>query len=109
MDKERVERRAYPRLRVHVRGLEVEIGPPGATPIRGVVLNISRAGLKVKLCREIPEQLLGEDYLVSFIEVRGRISPAVTWARMNRPEPNRQYAIEFEDPLEILEIEDASA
>ena len=97
--------RRYPRVRVQLQELEVEVGPLGARSIRGVVLDISRGGMKVKLEREIPELYLQGDYLVRFTESGGRVSPEIMLARVRRSEGNRQYAIEFRKPLEALEIE----
>ena len=97
--------RRYPRMSVQLHEFEVEVGPLGARAIRGVVLDISRVGMKVKLESQIPELYLQGDYLLRFTEARGRVSPKVMLARLRRSEGNRQYAIEFRKPLETLKIE----
>jgi c-di-GMP-binding flagellar brake protein YcgR len=97
--------RRYPRINVQLHKFEVEVGPLGARATRGVVLDISRGGMKVKLESEIPEMYLEGDYLIRFTGASGQVSPEIVIGRVRRSEGNRQYAIEFRKPLEALEIE----
>ncbi len=95
------ERRKYLRVEVHLDKLEVTVGVLGIEPTNGVVLNISRGGMKVCLEREIAESLVGDDCLVRFVEdPQDRVSVKVKLGKVLRTETAGQYAIEFDSPLE---------
>ena len=99
------ERRTYLRVEVHLDKLEVTVGVLGIEPTNGVVLNISRGGMKVCLEHEIPKPLLGYDCLVRFVEdPQDRVSEKAKLGKLLRMEAVGQYAIEFDKPLEVLRV-----
>ena len=69
-----------------------------------MVLNVSRGGLKVALSREISELFVGYDCLVRFVDREDRVNPEVTVGKLRRMEAATEYAIEFDSPLEVLNI-----
>ncbi len=107
MAEDHVERRRYLRVGVYLDKLEVDVGIPGLEPIKGVVLNISRGGMKVSLEHEIPESLLGYDCLVFFVaDPQDRLSEKAKPGKLLRMEVFGQYAIDFDRPLEALKGSD---
>ena len=100
-----VERRGYLRFEVHLDKLEVTVGVLGfVEPTAGAVLNVSRGGMNVCLEREIPTPLVGYYCLVRFVEADGRVNPEAMLGKLRRMEADRQYAIEFASPLEVLNM-----
>ncbi len=99
-----VERRAFLRVEVRLENLQVAVGVVGFEATTGVVLNVSRGGLKVVLSREISELLVGYDCLVRFVDPEDRVSPKVTVGKLRRMESAAEYAIEFDSPLEVLNM-----
>ncbi len=107
MAEDHVERRRYLRVGVYLDKLEVDVGIPGLEPIKGMVLNISRGGMKVSLEHEILESLLGYDCLVFFAEnPQDRFSEKAKPGKLLRMEVFGQYAIDFDRPLEALKGSD---
>ncbi len=107
MAEDHVERRRYLRVGVYLDKLEVNVGVPGLEPIKGVVLNISRGGMKVSLEQEIPKSLLGYDCLVFFVEnPQDRFSEKAKPGKLLRMEVFGHYAIDFDRPLEVLKGSD---
>ncbi len=99
-----VERRKYLRVEVYPDKLQVTVGVLGIAPTNGVVLNISRGGMKVCLEHEIPKSLLGNECLIRIPYAAGRISPEAMLGQLLRMEAKGQYAIEFDSPLEVLNM-----
>ena len=99
-----VERRSFLRVEVRLENLQVTIGVLGFEATTGVVLNVGRGGLKVALGREISELLVGYDCLVRFVDPEDRVSPKVTVGKLRRMEAAAEYAIEFDSPLEVLNM-----
>ena len=99
------ERRGYLRFEVHLDKLQVTVGVLGSEPTTGVVVNVSRGGMKVCLVeRGIPESMVGDECLVRFIEAGGRVNPEVMLGKLLRMEADGQYAIEFASPLEVVNM-----
>ncbi len=99
------ERRGFLRVEVHLDKLQVAVGVLGFEPTNGVVLNISRGGVKVSLEREIPQRLFGNDCLVCFVEdPQDRVSVKSKLGKLLRMGATGQYAIEFDEPLEVLRV-----
>ncbi len=99
-----VERRSYLRVEVRLEDLQVTVGVLGFEATKGVVLNVSRSGLKVALSREISELLVGSDCLVRFVDLEDRVNPVVKVGKLRRMEADAEYAIEFDSPLEDLNM-----
>ena len=99
-----VERRSYLRVEVRLEYLAVTVGVLGFEATKGGVLNVSRSGLKVALSREISELLVGSDCLVRFVDLEDRVNPMVNVGKLRRMEADAEYAIEFESPLEALNM-----
>ena len=99
-----VERRSYLRVEVRLENLQVTVGVLGFEPTTGAVLNISRGGLKVALSREISKLLVGYECLVRFVDPEDRVSPETTVGKLRRMEASAEYAIEFDSPLEVLNV-----
>ncbi len=99
-----VERRAFLRVEVRLENLQVTVGVFGFEATTGVVLNVSRGGLKVALSREISELLVGYDCLVRFVDPEDRVNPEVKVGKLRRMEAAAEYAIEFDSPLEDLNM-----
>jgi len=102
MPDDQVERRGYPRFEVHGNKLQVTVGVLGSEPTNGVVLDISRGGMKVCLEGEIPKSLIGEDFLLRFVDPEGRVNPKAMLGKLRRMEGEGRYTIEFNEPLEKL-------
>ena len=103
MAEDHVERRRHLRVGVYLDKLEVDIGIPGLKPVKGVVLNISRGGMKVSLEHEILKSLVGYDCLVFFVkDPQDRVSEKAKPGKLLRLEAFGQYAIDFDRPLEVL-------
>lgn len=103
MPEDHVERRGYLRVEVHLDNLQVTIGVIGFEPTNGVVLNISRGGVKVRLEGEIPERLFGNDCIVRFVDdPQERVSVESKPGKLLRMAAVGEYAIEFDKPLEVL-------
>ena len=101
-----VERRGYLRFEVHLDKLQVTVGVLGfVEPTRGTVLNVSRGGMNVCLEREIPTQLVGYYCLVRFVGAAGRVNPEAMLGKLRRIGTDRQYGIEFANPLEVLDMD----
>ena len=100
-----VERRAFPRIEVPLENLHVTVGVLGFEATRGVVLDVSRGGLKVALGREISERSGGYDYLICFDDPEDRVQPKVKVGKLIRRIGTAvEYAIEFDSPLEVLNV-----
>ena len=105
MPEDFVERRGYLRVEVYLDKLQVTVGVLGIEPTNGLVLDISRGGMKVCLEHEIPKPLLGDDCLVRFVEdPQDRVSAKAKHGKLLRMEVVGQYAIEFDSPLEGLKM-----
>ena len=99
------DRRGYLRVEVYLDKLQVTVGVLGIEPTNGVVLNISRGGMKVSLEREIPKPLLGYGCSVCFVDdPQSRVSAKSKHGKLLRMELVGQYAIEFDSPLETLNV-----
>ncbi len=107
MPEDQVERRGYLRIDVDMDKLQVTVGCLGIEPTNGVVRNISRGGMKVALEHGIPEPLLGGECLVRFVEdPQHRVGSTKTkLGKVLRMEVLGQYAIEFDSPLEVLNMD----
>ena len=100
-----VERRSFLRVAVYLDKLQVTLAILGVEPTNGVVLNLSRGGMKVCLEHEIPKQFLGFDCLVRVVEdPQDRVSVKARFGKLLRKEVVGQYAIEFDKPLEVLRM-----
>ena len=99
-----VERREFLRLEVRLENLEVTVGVFGFEATKGVVINVSRGGLKVALSREISQRSDGYDCLVRFVDQEDRIKPEVKVGKLRRTEAAAEYAIEFDSPLGLLNV-----
>ncbi len=99
-----VERRSFLRVEVRLENLQVTVGVVGFEATTGVVLNVSRGGLKVALSRAISEPLVGSDCLVRFDELEDRVNPKTKLGKLLRMEAAAEYAIEFDSPLEVLNM-----
>ncbi len=99
-----VERRSFLRVEVRLENLQVTVGVVGFEATTGVVLNVSRGGLKVTLSREISERFIGYDCLVCFVDLEDRVNPKVKVGKLRRMEAAAEYAIEFASPLEVLNM-----
>lgn len=105
MSEDYEDRRGYVRVEVYPDMLQVTVGVHGIEPTNGVVLNISRGGMKVCLEHEIPKPLLGDDCLVRFVEgPKDRVSTKAKLAKLLRMGTVGQYAIEFAEPLDVLPV-----
>ena len=104
MPEDHVERRSFLRVGVRLENLQVTVGVIGFEATPGVVLNISRGGMKVSLEHEIPKPLLGSDCLVRFDDLEDRVNPKANLGKLLRMEAVGQYAIEFDSPLEALNM-----
>ena len=102
MPEDRVERRSYLRVAVHLEDFRVSVEVLGAEPTRGVVLNVGRGGMKVALSAETSQALMGGDCLVRFLDAGDRVSPAVRVGTLKRIDDGGEYAIEFKTPLDVL-------
>ena len=100
MSDDHVERRRYLRFDVRLQKLRVTVGVLAT----GVVLNVSRGGLKVALSGEISKLLVGHDCLVRFLDPEHRISPEAKMGKLRRMEAGGECAIEFDSPLEVLRV-----
>ena len=98
------ERRAFLRVEVRLENLQVTVGVIGFTATTGVVLDVSRGGVKVALSHEISEQMGGYDCLVRFVDLEDRVKPKVNVGKLRRMEAPAEYAIEFDSPLEVLNM-----
>ena len=99
------ERREYKRFDVHLEKLQVTVGFFGSEPTPGVVLDVSRGGMKVCLEHEIHKPVLARICLVRFVDdPQHRISAKAQYAKLLRMEAVGQYAIEFCRPLEVLPV-----
>lgn len=101
---EDVEQRGCPRFDVHLENLQVTVGVLGFEATMGVVLNVSRSGIKVSLNREIPESLVGRDCLVRFVDAGDRVSGEAKLGTLLRMDERGEYAIQFAKPLEELPV-----
>ncbi len=100
-----VDRRAFPRVEIPVGNLHVTVGILGFAATRGVVLDVSRGGLKVALGREISERSGGYDYLIRFDDPEDRVEPKVKVGKLIRRIGTAvEYAIEFDSSLEVLNM-----
>ena len=100
-----VERRGFLRVEVYLDKLQVTVGVIGFEPTNGVVLNVSRGGMKVCLEHDIPKLLVGDDCLVRFVDdPQGRVSAKAELGKLLRMEAVGRYAIEFAKPLEVLRV-----
>ena len=104
MSEDHDERRRYLRFEVRLQKLQVTVGVIGFELATGVVLNVSRGGLKVALGREISKLLVGEECVVRFLDPGDRVSPEVQVGKLRRMEASGEYAIEFDSPLEVLNV-----
>jgi len=105
MPEDHVERRGYLRVEVDLDKLQVTVGVVGIEPTNGEVLNISRGGIKVRLEHEIPKPLIGYDCLVRFVEdPQDRVIATAKLGKLLRMEVVGHYAIEFDSPLEVLNM-----
>ncbi len=105
MPEDHVERRGDLRVEVSLDKLRVTVGVRGIEPTKGVVLNISRGGMKVSLEREIPKPLLGDDCTVRFVDdPQDRVSAKAKLGKVLRMGAAGEYAIEFDSPLETLNM-----
>ena len=78
MPEDHIERRRDLRIEVHMDALHVLVLVHGIEATAGVVLNVSRGGMKVRLEHEIPEPLIAHDCVVFFVEDRqGLVSETV--------------------------------
>ena len=101
----RTESRSDVRVEVDLDQLQVNVWVSGTAPTDGIVLNISRCGMKVFLEDEIPKPLIGADCLVFFVEdPQGLLSEKAMPGKMVRMEAVGHYAIEFDRPLETLNM-----
>ncbi len=98
-------RRGFLRFEVHLNRLQAAVWVVGFEPTNGVVLNISRGGMNVCFEHEIPNLRFGYDCLVRFMEAGGRVSPEVMLGQLLPTEVVGEYAIEFNEPLEVLNIQ----
>ncbi len=98
-------RRGFLRFEVHLDRLQAAVWVVGFEPTNGVLLNISRRGMKVCFKHEIPNVRFGYDCLVRFMEAGGRVSPEVMLGQLRWTEVVGEYAIEFNEPLEVSAIE----
>ena len=99
-----VERRSFLRVAVRLENLQVTVGAVGFEAMKGVVLNVSRGGLKVALNCEISDLLVGSDCLVCFVDLEDRVNAVVKVGKLRRMEVDGEYAIEFDSPLEDLNM-----
>ena len=104
------ERRAYPRfiLRPKAR-LRVTVGALGSRPTNGVVVNISRGGVKVRLDRMVFGKRRGlERFALNFLNAGEKLRPHSVMGivrNVSEGETERPFvAIEFVQPLEILDL-----
>ena len=104
MSEDHVERRRYLRFKVRLQKLQVTVAFLGFELATGVVLNVSRGGLKVALSRELSKLLVGHDCLVRFLDPEDRVSPEAKVGKLRRMEAGGEYAIEFDSPLEVLNV-----
>ncbi len=104
MPEDHIERRKHLRLEVYLDKLQVDFGGLGTELTTGVALDISRGGMKVCLEHEIPKSLLGNECLVRIAYAAGRISPEAMLGQLLRMEADGEYAIEFDSPLEVLNM-----
>ncbi len=105
MPEDHIERRKHLRLEVYLDKLQVDFGGLGTELTTGVALDISRGGMKVCLAHAIPEPLVGDDCLVFFVEdPQDRVSAKAKLGKLLRMEAVGQYAIEFDSPLEVLNM-----
>ena len=99
MTEDHVERREYLRIEVYLDELQVTVGIHGIEPTKGMVLDVSRGGMKVCLEHEIPKPLAGYDCLVRFEDPRDGVGASQV-GKLLRMESAGQYVIEFDCPLE---------
>ncbi len=103
-----VDRRTDPRANVtiHVE-LRLEVGPLGVQPSKGVTVDLSRSGVRVRIGRTWP---VGTRCIVRFLDQTERIKPSVllgTVRRDTRSGDGYFVALEFETPVEVFEFDDA--
>ncbi len=99
------KRRAHLRVDVYLDKFQVTVGFLGFESTTGVLLNISRGGMKVSLEREIPKPLLGDDCTVRFVDdPQDRVSAKAKLGKVLRMGAAGEYAIEFDSPLETLNM-----
>ena len=102
MPEDRVERRSYLRVAVHLEDFRVSVEVLGGEPTRGVVRDVGRGGMRVALSGEASQELMGGDCLVRFIDAGDRVSPSVRVGTLKRIDDGGEYAIEFKTPLDVL-------
>ena len=105
------ERRAYPRFEFpREESQRVTVGPLGFRLTNGVVVNISRGGVKVRLDRMVFGEGQGEECLLRFLDAGEELRPhSVVGIVRNVSEDGTErpfVTIEFEQPLELLGLEE---
>ena len=101
MPEDYTERRRDLRVEVYLDKLQVAVGVLGFEPTSGVVMNISRGGVKVCLERDVLKPLLGHDCLIRF-DSQYRVSEKSKLGKLLRMEAHGECAIEFAESLEVL-------
>ncbi len=48
--------------------------------------------------------MVGDECLVRFVEAGGRVNPEAMLGKLRRMEGEGQYAIKFNEPLEVLRV-----
>ena len=104
------ERRAYPRFEFPLHDEQrVTVGALGSRPTNGVVVNISRGGVKVRLDRMVFGKRRGpERFALNFLNAGEKLRPHSVMGivrNVSEGETERPFvAIEFVEPLEILDL-----
>ena len=101
------DRRAYPRCEFPPEESQrVTVGPLGFRRTNGVVVNISRGGVKVRLDRMVFGEGQGEECLLRFLDAGEELRPHTVIGIVRNVNEDRTerpfFTIEFGQPLELL-------
>ncbi len=96
------ERRVYPR-----HEYQVDVGILGLYPTSGVTLDISRGGVKIGLAEPVSDAAKGQQCAIRFLDAGEELWPHYvvgTVRRVKATEEGCLVGIEFDAPLEVLEL-----
>ena len=98
------ERRAHPRYQY-----QVAVGILGLRPRSGVTADISRGGVKVGLADPVSDSAKGQQCGLRFLDAGEELRPHYVVGTVRRVEATEEgcfVGIEFDAPLEALELSD---
>ena len=105
----RAERRLFPR---HDYDCHVDVGILGHHPTNGVTVDISRGGVKVSIDEPVGNTARGETCGVRFLNAAEELRPHYAVGIVRRVESDAErcvLAIQFTNPLAVLEVSDEAS